>query len=506
MSKLRTDEIASALKKSLDNHKDALKLESVGTVIQVRDGIAEVYGLDKVQAGEMVEFEPGGERGLALSLNEGSVGVIILDDYKGIKEGNTVKRSQRQLDIPTGEALLGRVVDALGRPIDGKGEIIGASNRPMEIIAPRVLERKAVHEPLQTGLKAVDAMVPIGRGQRELVIGDRQIGKTAILVDAIINQKNTDVYCVYVAVGQKASAVKEVVEALEQAGAMDYTTVVSSPASSPAALQFLAPYAAAAMGEHFMFDGKHSLLLIDDLSKQANAYREISLLLRRPPGREAYPGDVFYLHSRLLERASKLSDKLGGGSMTCLPVIETLEGNETAYIPTNVISITDGQIFLYPDLFNAGVRPSINVGLSVSRVGGAAQTNIIKKLGGSLRLELAQYREIEAFAKFGSDLDERTQARLDRGQRMVEILKQPQYSPMSVGEMALVLYAGTKGYLDAVEVDDISQYESEILTFVNHEDPDLMNEVNKDAKLTDEIDKRLKSVCEKFAKVFKKGE
>lgn len=502
MSTLRSDEIASALEQSLQRHEAKLGLESVGSVIQVRDGIAEVYGLDHVQAGEMVEFHPGGERGLALNLNEGSVGVILLDNYEGVEEGQTVKRLKKQLSIPVGEAMLGRVVDALGRPVDGKGEIVGADTLPLEIIAPRVLDRKGVDQPLQTGIKAIDSMVPIGRGQRELIIGDRQIGKTAILVDTIINQRDTDVHCVYVATGQKGSAVKEVVEVLEEHGAMAYTTVVSAPASSPAALQFLAPYAGCAMGEHFMFAGKHALVVYDDLSKQANAYREVSLLLRRPPGREAFPGDVFYLHSRLLERAAKMSDEKGGGTLTALPVIETLEGNETAYIPTNVISITDGQIFLYPDLFNAGVRPAINVGLSVSRVGGAAQTNIIKKLAGMLRLELAQYREIEAFAKFGSDLDPRTQAKLERGARMVEVLKQGQFAPMSVAHQATMIFAGTRGHLDGIEVADIAAFEQGLLAFVPNHDPDLFATIDRDAKLTDDVESRLTAAILAYLKEF----
>ncbi|MCH7494431.1 F0F1 ATP synthase subunit alpha [bacterium] len=502
MSTLRSDEIASALEQSLRRHEAKLGLESVGSVIQVRDGIAEVYGLDEVQAGEMVEFSPGGERGLALSLNEGSVGVLLLDDFVGVQEGQTVKRLHRQLDIPVGKGMLGRVVDSLGRPLDGKGEIVGSESRPLEIIAPRVLDRGPVNEPLHTGIKAIDSLVPIGRGQRELIIGDRQIGKTAILVDTIINQKETDVHCIYVAIGQKGSAVKEVVEVLEKHGAMAYTTVVSSPASSPAALQFLAPYAGCAMGEYFMFGGQNALVVYDDLSKQANAYREISLLLRRPPGREAFPGDIFYLHSRLLERAAKMSDELGGGSLTALPVIETLEGNETAYIPTNVISITDGQIFLYPDLFNAGVRPPINVGLSVSRVGGAAQTHIIKKLAGMLRLELAQYREIEAFAKFGSDLDSRTQAKLARGARMVEVLKQGQFSPLTVAEQATMIFAGARGHLDAVAVEDIGAFEEGLLAFVPKHDPDLFPTIDRDGELTDDIESRLAAAIVAFAKEF----
>ncbi|MBC8515116.1 F0F1 ATP synthase subunit alpha [bacterium] len=501
MSKLRSDEIASALQQALDRHSDNLQLESIGTVIQVRDGIAEVYGLDGVSAGEMVEFE-GGERGLALNLNEESVGVIILDNFEGIKEGGVVKRLNRQLEIPVGNTLLGRVVDALGRPLDGKGEISKEQTRPIEFVAPRVLERKGVHEPLQTGIKAIDAMVPIGRGQRELVIGDRQIGKTAILIDTIINQKDTDVHCIYVAIGQKGSAVKEVVEALEAHDAMSYTTVVSAPASAPATLQFLAPYAGAAMGEHYMFGGEHSLVIYDDLSKQANAYREVSLLLRRPPGREAFPGDVFYLHSRLLERAAKMSDEKGAGSMTALPVIETLEGNETAYIPTNVISITDGQIFLFPGLFNSGIKPAINVGLSVSRVGGNAQTGIIKKLGGNLRLELAQFREIEAFAKFGSDLDARTQARLTRGQRMVELLKQGQFAPLSVSHQAVVLYAGTNGYLDSFPIASVGRFERELLAFAPTFDADLLPTIQKEPKLTEEIGERLKKLLDAFVKGF----
>jgi len=499
---IRPEEISSILKQQIEQFEAEVRVDEVGTVIQVGDGIARIYGLKNVMAGELIEF-PGGVYGMAQNLEEDHVGCVILGEFEHIREGDEVKRTGRIVEVPVGEALIGRVVNPLGQPIDGLGPIEAREFRPIEQKAPGVIYRRPVHQPLQTGLKAIDSMVPIGRGQRELIIGDRQTGKTAIAVDTIINQKNTDVICIYVAIGQKASTVASVVEKFRETGAMDYTIVVSATASDPAPLLFIAPYAGAAMGEHFMYNGRHVLIVYDDLSKQAAAYRELSLLLRRPPGREAYPGDVFYLHSRLLERAAKLNDEMGGGSMTALPIIETQAGDVSAYIPTNVISITDGQIYLESDLFYAGVRPAINVGLSVSRVGGAAQIKAMKQVAGRLRLDLAQYRELEAFAQFGSDLDKATQARLARGERMVELLKQDQYQPMDVAEQVIVIYAGTNGYLDDIPVEEIRRFETEFLEFVRAEHPDVLKDIKEIGEITKELDERIKKAIEEFKKNFK---
>ena len=463
--KFSADEIASVIQKEIEQYESQVDVREVGTVLEVGDGIARVHGLTNVASGEMVEFA-GGVIGLAFNLEEYSVGVIILGDYLKIAEGDEVRALGRLLSVPVGDAVVGRVIDPLGNPLDGKGPVNSSETRPVEVIAPGVAERQSVHEPMQTGLKAVDAMTPIGRGQRELIIGDRKTGKTAIAIDAILNQKSTGVKCFYVAIGQKDSSVAGVVKVLEQNGALAYTTVIVSGASTPAPLQYIAPYAGTAMAEHFMWQGQHCLVVYDDLSKQAVAYRELSLLMRRPPGREAYPGDVFYCHSRLLERSCKLSKALGGGSITSLPIIETLEGEVSAYIPTNVISITDGQIYLQPDLFFSGVRPAMNVGISVSRVGGAAQVKAMKNVAGGLRLDLAAFRELEAFAQLGTDLDAMTQARLDRGYRMVELLKQSQYKPLNEVDQIMVIYAGTAGFLDKVPVKDIHRWEDEFLQFV----------------------------------------
>ena len=449
--KIKADEISSIIKEKIENFDLNLEIEETGKIISVADGVAKVYGLKNVMAGEMVEFE-NGEKGMTLNLEEASVGVVILGKGEGLKEGSSVKRLKKLLKVPVGDAIIGRVVNALGEPIDAKGAINATEYRFVEEKAKGIMARKSVHEPLQTGLKAIDALVPIGRGQRELIIGDRQTGKTTVAIDTIINQKGQDCICIYVAIGQKQSTVAQVVKRLEEHGAMDYTIVVNAGASDSAALQYIAPYAGVTMGEYFRDNARHALIIYDDLSKHAVAYREMSLILRRPPGREAYPGDVFYLHSRLLERASKLSDKLGAGSLTALPIIETQAGDVSAYIPTNVISITDGQIFLETDLFNAGIRPAINVGLSVSRVGGAAQIKAIKQVSGNLRLDLAQYRELQAFAQFASDLDEASRKQLERGQRMVEVLKQPPYSPLAVEKQIVLIFAGTRGYLDDIEV------------------------------------------------------
>ncbi|GAV24192.1 ATP synthase subunit alpha [Carboxydothermus islandicus] len=498
---LRPEEIGSIIKQQIENYQVQVEVSSVGTVIQVGDGIARVYGLEDCMASELLEF-PGGVLGMALNLEEDNVGCVILGPYTHIKEGDTVKRTGRVVSVPVGDALIGRVVNPLGQPLDGKGPIVTDKYRPVERIAPGVITRKSVHEPLQTGIKAIDSMIPIGRGQRELIIGDRQTGKTAIAIDTIINQKNTDVICIYVAIGQKASTVAKVVQTLKDHGAMDYTIVVSATASDPAPLLYLAPYAGCAMGEEFMEQGKHVLVVYDDLSKQAAAYRELSLLLRRPPGREAYPGDVFYLHSRLLERAAKLSDEYGGGSLTALPIIETQAGDVSAYIPTNVISITDGQIYLESDLFYAGVRPAVNVGLSVSRVGGAAQIKAMKQVAGSLRLDLAQYRELAAFAQFGSDLDKATLARLTRGERLVELLKQDQYKPMPVEEQIMAIFAAVNGYLDDLPVEKVRPFEAEFLKFMRANYPQIGEEIRTKGVLTEELTARLKSAIEEFKKTF----
>jgi F-type H+-transporting ATPase subunit alpha len=496
--KFRADEIASVLQKEIEDFQGQIQTAEVGRVVEVGDGIARVVGLSSAMANEMVEFS-GGTKGLCFNLEENSVGVIILGDYLKIQEGDEVKTTGSLLSVPVGEALIGRVVDPLGNPLDGLGPIVTSEHRPVEYPAPGVAQRQPVKQPLQTGIKAVDSMTPIGRGQRELIIGDRKTGKTALAIDTIINQKGGDVICIYVACGQRAANVGSVLEALKAAGAMDYTIVVSATSSDPAPLQYIAPYAGAAIAEHFMYQGKHTLCIYDDLTKQAQAYRQLSLLMRRPPGREAYPGDVFYCHSRLLERAAKLSDELGGGSMTALPIIETLEGEVSAYIPTNVISITDGQIYLEPDLFFAGVRPAINVGISVSRVGGNAQTKAMKKIAGSLRLDLAAFRELEAFAQLGTELDAATQRQLDRGYRMVEILKQPQYEPLHVADQVISIYAGTKGYFDKVPVADVAKAEKALHQFMREEKSEVRNALMEKKELTAEIEAGLQAALAEFA-------
>jgi F-type H+-transporting ATPase subunit alpha len=495
--KFKADEIASVIQKEIEQFDDRVDVRDVGTVLEVGDGIARVYGLSNVMVGEMVEF-PGGINGLAFNLEENSVGIIILGDYLKIEEGDEVRSLRKLLSVPVGEAVLGRVVDPLGNPLDGQGPIHASETRLVEILAPGVSQRRPVHEPLQTGIKAIDAMTPIGRGQRELIIGDRKTGKTAIAIDTILNQKGKDVKCFYVAIGQKDSSVAGVIEILRKHGAMDYTTVVVSGASSPAPLQYVAAYAGTAMAEHFQFNGGHALIVYDDLSKQAVAYRELSLLMRRPPGREAYPGDVFYCHSRLLERSSKLSDEMGGGSLTSLPIIETLEGEVSAYIPTNVISITDGQIYLQPDLFFAGVRPAMNAGISVSRVGGAAQIKAMKSVAGGLRLDLAAFRELEAFAQLGTELDAATQKQLDRGYRMVELLKQPQYQPMEVVDQVMSIFAGTKGYLDAVEVADVRKWEQDFLAHMHATHQSLCDAIAEQQALDDDLTAQLAEAIKAF--------
>jgi len=499
--KIRAEEISNIIQQQVENFDKKATKSEVGTVLEVGDGIARVYGLDNVQAGELVEF-PGNITGMALNLEEDNVGVVIFGSDRTIKEGDEVKRTERIAEIPVGEGLLGRVVDPLGVPIDGKGPIASTETRLIETIAPGIVDRKSVHEPMQTGLKAIDAMVPIGRGQRELIIGDRQTGKTAIAIDTIINQKGGDVVCIYVGIGQKRSTMAQIVQRLETEGAMAHTIVVSSTASEPAPLQFLAPYAGVSIGEYFRDKGQHVLCVYDDLSKQAVAYRQLSLLLRRPPGREAYPGDVFYLHSRLLERSCKLSDERGAGSLTALPIIETQAGDVSAYIPTNVISITDGQIFLSSDLFNSGIRPAINVGLSVSRVGGAAQVKAMKQVAGTLRLDLAQYREKEAFAQFGSDLDQATQRQLARGQRLVEILKQPQYQPMPWVDQVLSIFAATNGYLDDQPLNALSKFETEFLNFIQTKKADLRKSIEEAGKIDDAAETELKSALDEFVQAF----
>ncbi len=498
---LRPEEVASVIKQELEKFKSKMRMESVGTVLQVGDGIARVYGLDDVMAGELVELT-GGVMGMVLNLEEESVGVVIFGSDENIKDGDTVKRTGKIVQVPVGKALIGRVVDALGNPIDDKGPVVTDKFRPVEGHSPNVIQRQPVKEPLQTGIKAIDSMVPIGRGQRELIIGDRQIGKTAIAIDTIINQKGKDVYCIYVAVGQKLSTIVSVAETLTKYGAMDYTVIVSAPAEAPAPLQYIAPYAGCAIGEEFMYNGKHALVIYDDLSKHAQAYRQLSLLLRRPPGREAYPGDIFYLHSRLLERAAKLSDELGGGSLTALPFIETQAGDITSYIPTNVISITDGQIYLEGDLFYAGVRPAINVGLSVSRVGGKAQTKAMKGVAGRLRIDLAQYRELVAFAQFGSELDKVTQAQLTRGERMTEILKQGQYEPLPLSKQVMIIYAGTKGYLDEMPLDWLKKFETDFYKFMGEKYPDVEHEIDTKKELGDTLTKKLDKAIVEFKNEF----
>jgi F-type H+-transporting ATPase subunit alpha len=503
MEPIKASEINEIIRKQIENFESGVTVTEVGTVIKIGDGIAELHGLEKVMAGELLEF-PNDVRGLALNLEEDKVGAVLFGDFQTIREGDLVKRTGRIIQVPVGDALIGRVVDVLGNPIDDAGPILTEHYNPVERIAPGVVERQPDKEPLQTGLKAIDAMVPIGRGQRELIIGDRQTGKTAVAVDTIINQKGKDVICIYVAIGQKASTVAQVVKTLQDYGAMEYTIVIKATASDPAAMQFLAPYSGAAMGEYFRDTGRHALTIYDDLSKQAAAYREISLLLRRPPGREAYPGDVFYLHSRLLERAAKLSDAKGGGSLTSLPIIETQAGDISAYIPTNVISITDGQIFLEADLFNAGFRPAINVGNSVSRVGGAAQIKAMKQVAGTLRLDLAQFRELQAFAQFGSDLDKATQAQLARGRRLTEILKQPQYEPVDVEKQVLVIWAATNGHTDDIPVEDVRRFETSLLKFVENSHPGLLADIAEQKALSEEIKADLQQVLEDFKDDWKK--
>ncbi|MGO0063685.1 F0F1 ATP synthase subunit alpha [Brevibacillus fluminis] len=499
MSAIRPEEISSLLKERIANYKAEIEVVDVGTVIQIGDGIARVHGLEKVMAGELVEFQ-NGVMGMVQNLEEGNVGVVILGPFRGIKEGDSVKRTGRIMEVPVGEALLGRVVNPLGQPIDGLGPVNTTEFRPIESPAPGVMARKSVHEPLQTGIKAIDSMIPIGRGQRELIIGDRQTGKTSVALDTIINQKGNGMICIYVAIGQKQSTVAGVVETLRKHGALDYTIVVSATASDPAPLLYLAPYTGVSMGEYFMYKGQHVLCVYDDLSKQAAAYREMSLLLRRPPGREAYPGDVFYLHSRLLERAAKLSDDLGAGSLTALPFIETQAGDVSAYIPTNVISITDGQIFLETDLFNAGQRPAVNAGISVSRVGSAAQIKAMKKVAGPLKLELAQFRELAAFAQFGSDLDKATLARLTRGQRLVEVMKQGNNDPMPVEKQVIAIYMATKGYVDDIPVGDVTRFEKELLAFIESNKPQLLEHIRSTKDLPAEAD--LNAAIEEFKKGF----
>lgn len=499
--KLKADEISSIIKERIENFDLSVNIEETGKVISVADGVANVYGLKNVMAGEMVEFE-NGQKGMALNLEESSVGVVVLGSCNDIKEGSSVKRLGRLLRVPVGDALIGRVVNALGEPIDGKGAIDATETRFIEEKAKGIMARKSVHEPLQTGIKAIDALVPIGRGQRELIIGDRQTGKTTVATDTIINQKGQDVICIYVAIGQKQSTVAQVVKKLEEYGAMDYTIVVNASASDAAALQYLAPYAGVTMGEYFRDNSRHALIIYDDLSKHAVAYREMSLILRRPPGREAYPGDVFYLHSRLLERASKLSDKLGAGSLTALPIIETQAGDVSAYIPTNVISITDGQIFLESDLFNSGIRPAINVGLSVSRVGGAAQIKAIKKVSGTLRLDLAQYRELQAFAQFASDLDESSRKQLERGQRMVEVLKQPPYSPLPVENQVVIIFAGSNGYLDDLPVSAVTKFEAELYPYIEAKYPDIFEQIRNKKALDKDIEEALDKALNEFKAIF----
>ncbi len=498
---IRAEEITKIIRQELAGFSTGVDVSEVGTILSVGDGIARIHGLEKCMAGELLEL-PHGVRGIALNLEEESVGAVLMGEYSEIKEGDEVKRTRRIISVPVGEAMIGRVVNALGLPVDGKGPITTQKFNPIEVIAPGVVDRQPVREPLQTGLKAIDGMVPIGRGQRELIIGDRQTGKTAVAVDTIINQKGNGVICIYVAIGQKRSTVAQVVKTLEDFGAMEHTIVVAATASEPAPFLYLAPYAGCAIGEYFRDKGKHALCVYDDLSKHAASYREISLLLRRPPGREAYPGDVFYLHSRLLERAAKLNDKKGGGSLTALPIIETQAGDISAYIPTNVISITDGQIFLESDLFNSGIRPAINVGNSVSRVGGSAQVRAMKAVAGRLRLELAQYRDLAAFAQFGSDLDKATQAQLNRGQRMVEILKQDQYSPLPVERQIVVIFAATNGYLDGLPASDARRYEKELYSFLDAKHGKLVVEIAEKKDIKGELTERIKVALAEFAGIF----
>ena len=508
---INPSEVTKILKEQIKKFGEKAEISEVGQVLSVGDGIARVYGLDNVQAGEMVEFM-GGIKGMALNLENDNVGVVIFGDDRSIKEGDVVKRTKAIVDTPVGKNLLGRVVDALGNPIDGKGDLDkNLERKRVEVKAPGIIPRQSVNQPMQTGLKAIDSLIPIGRGQRELIIGDRQTGKTAVAIDTIINQKEINksgeekdkLYCIYVAIGQKRSTVAQIVKTLEDAGAMEYTTIVSATASDPAPLQFLAPYTGCTMGEYFRDNGMHALIIYDDLSKQAVAYRQMSLLLRRPPGREAYPGDVFYLHSRLLERAAKLNQEKGGGSLTALPIIETQAGDVSAFIPTNVISITDGQIFLETELFNQGIRPAVNVGLSVSRVGSAAQTKAMKKVAGSIKLELAQYREMAAFAQFGSDLDAATQKLLNRGSKLTELLKQDQFTPMTVAQQVIAVFSGVKGFLDDVDLSKIKELEKNIYNEIKSKSPDIIDSINNTGKLDEEIEKKLTSTIEQFKKINK---
>lgn len=501
---LKAEEIGKILARQLEGVGSEIDFAEVGTVISVGDGIAKVYGLEKAMAGELLQFD-NGMYAMVFNLEEDSVGIVLFGESSNVKEGDEIRRTKRILSVPVGESIVGRVVNSLGDPIDDKGSIENKGFYPVEQIAPGIIDRRSVHEPLQTGLKAIDSMIPIGRGQRELIIGDRQTGKTAVAIDTIINQKEEDVICIYVAVGQKKSTVAQVVKKLEEMNAMDYTIVVAATASDPAPLLYLAPYAGCAMGEYFMNQGKHVLVIYDDLSKHAAAYREISLLLRRPPGREAYPGDVFYLHSRLLERAAKLNDKKGGGSLTALPIIETQAGDVAAYIPTNVISITDGQIYLETDLFHSGVRPAVNVGLSVSRVGGSAQIKAMKKIAGTLRLDLAQYRELAAFAQFGSDLDPTTQKQLTRGARLVELLKQPQYKPLTVEKQVVTIFAGTKGYMDDLELEQILAFEEGLYSFIENRYPEIFETIRTEKQLTDALVKSLGDTITEYKKDFLSG-
>jgi F-type H+-transporting ATPase subunit alpha len=501
VAKIQADEISSIIKERIENFELNVDINETGKIVSYGDGIAQVYGLNNIMAGEMVEFEDGTE-GLVMNLEESSVGIVVLGNAKALREGMSVKRLGRLLKVPVGDALLGRVVNALGEPIDGKGPIETTESRFIEEKAPGIMARKSVHEPMATGIKSIDCLVPIGRGQRELIIGDRQTGKTTVALDAIMNQKGNGVVCIYVAIGQKQSTVAQVIRRLEEAGAMEYTIIVSASASEAAALQFLAPYTGVTMGEFFRDSARHGLIVYDDLSKHAVAYREMSLILRRPPGREAYPGDVFYIHSRLLERAAKVNDELGAGSLTALPIIETQAGDVAAYIPTNVISITDGQIFLETDLFNAGIRPAINVGLSVSRVGGAAQIKATKQVAGTLRLDLAQYRELQAFAQFASDLDEVSRKQLERGQRMVEVLKQPPYSPIPAEKQALIIFAGNEGYLDSLPVSAVVKFEADLYPFIDASYPQILENIRSTSKIDDETMGMMKKAIEEFKTTF----
>ncbi|HEX3939880.1 MAG TPA: F0F1 ATP synthase subunit alpha [Acidobacteriaceae bacterium] len=501
MAQIKADEITEILREQIENYGSEVSVDEVGAIISVGDGIARLHGLDKVMAGEMLQF-PHGVNGLAMNLEEDQVGCVLLGDYTLLREGDQVKRTREIMSVPVGDGMIGRVVDALGQPIDNRGPVEGTERAPIERLAPGVVDRQGVSEPMATGLKAIDSMIPIGRGQRELIIGDRQTGKTAVALDTIINNRGNDLICIYCAIGQKRSSIAQVVQTLAQYGAMDYTIVVAASASEPAPMQYLAPYAATSMGEYFRDNGRHALIVYDDLSKHATAYREISLLLRRPPGREAYPGDVFYLHSRLLERSAKMKKEKGGGSLTALPIIETQAGDVSAYIPTNVISITDGQIYLETDLFNSGVRPAVNVGLSVSRVGGAAQIKAMRQVAGSLKLDLAQYRELAAFAQFGSDLDKVTQNQLNRGRRLTEVLKQPQFSPLSTAKEIAIIFAGTNGILDDLKVEEIRSFEDGLYGYLDSAHSDVLRDITEKKALDDDLKARLKSALEDYKKNF----